>query len=78
MEYPYPLESNRGSLGAYGTMTLVWFYDDRDAYFENNSLLEWMGKHNRQEEFQAIMETIEGLSLSSKTYHFSYQKQLSY
>ncbi len=78
VEYPYPLESNRGSLGAYGTMTLVWFYDDRDAYFGNNNLLNWMARKGNQEEFQALMETIEGLSLSSKAYHFSYQKQLGY
>lgn len=78
VEYPYSLESNRGALGAYGTMTLVWFYDDRDAYFGNNSLMEWMGRRGRQEECQAIMETIEGLGLSTKTYHFDYQKELSY
>ncbi len=77
-EYPYPLESNRGSLGAHGTMTLVWFYDDRDAYFGNNNLLNWMGRYGSQEAFQSIMETIEGLSRSTKTYHFDYQKQLSY
>lgn len=29
INYPYPLEGNRGSLGAYGKMTLVWFYDNR-------------------------------------------------
>ncbi len=78
VEYPYPLESNRGSLGAYGTMTLVWFYDNREAYFGNNSLMKWMSRHGRQEEFQAIMETIEGLSIATKSYNFSYQKQLSY
>nr|WP_299339644.1 hypothetical protein [Allomuricauda sp.] len=78
VEYPYPLESNRGSLGAYGTMNLVWFYDDRDAYFGNNSLDDWMGRHGNQEEFRVIMETIEGLSLSTKAYNFSYQGQLSY
>lgn len=78
VEYPYPLESNRGSLGAYGTMTLVWFYDDRNAYFGNNSLNDWMDRYDKQEEFSAIMETIKGLSLSTKTYNFSYQKLLSY
>ena len=78
VEYPYPLESNRGALGAYGTMTLVWFYDDRDAYFGNNSLMEWMRRRGHQEECQAIMETIVGVSLSTKTYHFDYQKELSY
>ncbi len=78
VEYPYPLESNRGALGAYGTMTLVWFYDDRDAYFGNNSLMEWMGRRGHEGECQAIMETIEGLSLSTKTYNFSYQGLLSY
>ena len=78
VKYPYPLESSRGSLGAYGTMTLVWFYDSRDAYFGKNSLLNWMARHGSQEEFQTVMEKIEGLSLSTKAYHFSYQKQLSY
>jgi len=76
--YPYPLESNRGSVGAYGTMNLVWFYDDRDAYFGKNSLLEWMDRQGGHDECRAIMETIKKLSRFTKTHHFDYQKEMSY
>ncbi len=78
VEYPYPLESNRGSLGAYGVMTLVWFYDDRNDYFGKNSLLNWMEKHGDKKELLSILNAFKNISESTRTYNFRYKKLLSY
>ena len=77
-KYPYPLEGNRGSLGAYGTMTLVWFYDDISDFNGIKSLDNWVEKHNRKKEVQIILETINEISESRNMYNLSYKKELSY
>jgi len=77
-KYPYPLESNRGNIGAYGTMALVWFYDNRDNFLGRNSLLKWMDEHGQTEAFQKIMQTLETISSSTVEYRFDYQKMMSY
>jgi hypothetical protein len=77
-KYPYPLESNRGHVGAYGTMALVWFYDSRSDYLGKNNLLHWMEKHRASKELQAIMNKIERISESTRTYHLDYKKLLSF
>ncbi len=76
--YPYPLESNRGSIGAYGTMALVWFYDDRDDYMGKNNLLDWMERHGAKQTLQSIMNTLNSISESTRTYNLRYKKTLSY
>lgn len=77
-KYPYPLESNRGSIGGYGTVAFVWFYDNRNDFFGKNNLLQWMKEHKRMEKFQSIMEIMEKTYRSKNTYNFDYQKALSY
>lgn len=77
-EYPYPLESNRGSIGAYGTMALVWFYDDRDDYMGKNNLLNWMERHGATQALQSILNTLNSISESTRTYNLRYEKSLSY
>ncbi len=77
-DYPYPLEGNRGSVGAYGVATWVWFYDDRTDYEGKNNLLDWMSRHNRMEELMAVLNKIGELAKSKKVYHLRYKKELSY
>lgn len=77
-DYPYPLEGNRGSVGAYGTITLVWFYDDFDKFYGSNSLYNWMARNNKKKELQSILNNINGIAESRKTYKLTYKKELSY
>ncbi|BFP43472.1 hypothetical protein FGF1_43170 [Flavobacteriaceae bacterium GF1] len=77
-DYPYPLESNRGSIGAYGTMALVWFYDDQDDYMGKNNLLNWMERHGATQTLQSIVNMLDSISESTRTYNLRYEKSLSY
>ena len=76
--YPYPLEGSRGSVGAYGKVTLVWFYEDRAKYEGDNNLINWVTRHNRTDELKAILDEIGRISQSKEIYNFSYKKELSY
>jgi hypothetical protein len=77
-KYPYPLEGNRGSLGAYSTMTLVWFYNDIIEFKGVKSIDNWMEKQNRKKEVQKIIKNINGISESKKVHTLTYKKKLSY
>ena len=76
--YPYPLEGNRGFVGAYGTMTLVWFYDNRNDFEEKNKLSEWVKQYNKSEELQSILDKINELTDTKKVYKLTFKKELSY
>lgn len=75
--FPFPLESSRGSLGAYGKITLVWFYDDPANFESEKTLQNWMKKHGKLEEYNALRNDIQILTTVSKTFRLSYQKELS-
>ncbi|UZR98505.1 hypothetical protein [Chondrinema litorale] len=77
-KYPYPLEGNRGFLGAYGKMTLVWFYDSATNFKGYNNLLEWVKKYDREIELHTVLSKINEITKSSYTYNLTYKKDLSY
>ncbi len=76
-DYPFPLETSRGSLGAYGKITLVWFYPDTSNFDGMNTPKDWMKNKDKLKEYNLILNEIESLINSRKTFKLSYQKKLS-
>ncbi len=75
--YPFPLETSRGSLGAYGKITLVWFYDDTSNFDGMNTPKNWMKDNGKLEEYNSILNAIISLTNDSKVFKLSYLKELS-
>lgn len=76
--YPYPLEGNRGAIGGYGTMTLVWFYDNRIDFEGKNKLSDWVARHNRMDELESILTKVNELSEYQTVYNLTYREELSF
>ncbi|WP_411029493.1 hypothetical protein [Spongiimicrobium sp. 3-5] len=75
--YPYPLESSRGSVGAYGKVILVWFYDDLEVFEGVQNLTLWMQKRDKLQELTEIQTKIKSIISSEEVYRLTYNKELS-
>lgn len=67
--FTYPLEVSRGSVGAYGRLFLVWFYDNQNKYKSEKNILS---------EYQDIQEEINTIATPKKVYNLIYKPKLSY
>ncbi|WP_299434555.1 hypothetical protein [uncultured Aquimarina sp.] len=76
--YSYPLEGNRGSLGAYSSVFHIWFYDDEMQGDINDHLEDWIAKKGKLQEFKTIMKSIETTIHLKKEYQLKYLPNLSY
>lgn len=76
-KYPFPLEASRGSLGAYGKITLVWFYPESSNFHDMNSPKDWMKKKGKLKEYNLLLNEIENLTKNRKTFKLGYKKELS-
>jgi len=78
VDYPFPLESNRGGLGAYGSVALVWFYNKTMTQNIYDDIEEWMMERDRLTAWSKYMKAIEEMKISRKDWHPRFQKDLSY
>ncbi|WP_299278023.1 hypothetical protein [uncultured Psychroserpens sp.] len=74
--YPFPLETSRGSIGAYEKITLVWFYPNTINFNGMNTPKNWMKNKGKFKEYNSLLNEIESLTKNRKTFKLSYQKEL--
>ncbi|MCD2259495.1 hypothetical protein [Psychroserpens luteolus] len=75
--YPFPLETSRGAIGAYGKITLVWFYDDTDNFNGMDTPKGWMKNKGKLKEYNSLLNEFLTLTDKRKNYKLSYVKELS-
>jgi hypothetical protein len=75
--YPYPLEGNRGSIGAYSKLILVWFLDNFQAYRNEKSIKTWLTKIGRYKEYLDLSARLDELTTHKKVYRLTYIEKLS-
>ncbi len=78
VNYPYPLEGNRGMIGSYGRTFLVWFYDDQLDETIEEHLQNWMDVSGRLDDYLAIKESLDDLASHKEEMDLIYLKELSY
>ncbi len=78
VNYPYPLEGNRGAIGSYGRTFLVWFYDDQLDEAIEEHLQNWMDVNGRLDDYLAIKESLDDLASQKEEIDLVYLKELSY
>jgi|GEM_PF-3087332 len=76
-KYPFPLETSRGSIGAYGKITLVWFYANTNNFNGMDSPKDWMESKGKLKEYNTLLNEFLALTHNSKSLKLSYQKKLS-
>lgn len=76
-QYPCPLESSRGHIGAYSRMFQIWYYDDASLFEGENSLGKWLERAGKRNQYRTIMLYLEYLCKPLHQFEFELMKELS-
>lgn len=78
LNYPYPVHGHRVLYGDVGRFVFVEFYDDRAAYWGENSWDAYVEKAGRTAEWEAIGERFRQIVKHWQDREIEFQGELSY